>query len=115
MITDEQIEALDACQYDWSCHDKEEKYAFARRVIALAQEVRPLNWRQDGSYWRATCDYGFYELRPVGFFFRVYLNESGSHNILAREVAGLDEAMQIAQSDFAARVLANLKYGGTND
>lgn len=39
MITDEQLEELDTTDYTWSCHDRLVKYVYARRAIALAQQV----------------------------------------------------------------------------
>lgn len=60
MITDEQLEELDTCNFDWGCYDRTEKYAYARRAIALALQVKPLEQPKD--------DYGIIEW-PKGYAF----------------------------------------------
>lgn len=119
MISDEQIKALAVARGFKLTNEtgddlKPYVYEFARDLIALAQQVKPLKWIENTNYWYANSDQGLYQLKPREFNFSVYLcdecNEISA--VIARDVSGLDDAKQIAQADFNKRALENLVHGG---
>lgn len=98
MITDEQILDL-AEQHDDSV------FMFASELIALAQEVKPLEFErdEDGDYV-AVSAFGRYVIY-LSFTQRTYQYNNTRYNTL-------DEAIESAQQDYRHRVLSCLVNGG---
>lgn len=109
-ITDEQIrEIFNSHKVNLSTPDINPAiYDAARDLIALAQEVRPLEWVDN----YAKTPFGQYEIdfyddeHSAGFFFKTELFED---DFLHQTE---EEAQKAAQADFNRRVLANLVHGG---
>lgn len=111
MITDEQLEELDTTTYDWSCHDRAEKYAYARRAIALAVQVKPLDFKSDdhGSKFALTS-YGEYWIYPPERAHEGWLSVTPSGT--EAEYSSEQYAVEIAQDIHKAKILKELLYRG---
>lgn len=107
MITD--IELLEnwPSRSDMDINDK--KIWFARQVIRMAQEVRPLVF-EPSIYNVLFCRtaFGLYEVHPENEGWLFYLDGYSDCGYLQTEA----EAIAAAQADFNRRVLANLLHGG---
>ena len=84
-------------------------YEFARDMIALAQEVRPLVFAQSGvSSKTANTNYGPYSICNFIDELRAAFPEDKYY---ARKFESEAEAIAAAQADFNRRVLENLTHG----
>lgn len=80
-------------------------YEFARDIIALAQEVRPLVWVSCGSDEIHALKNNF-KIRKFKDRFSLYYRTT-----LFGRYPTIDEAKSAAQADFNRRVLENLVHG----
>lgn len=88
-------------------------YDAARELIALAQEVRPLEFIQSGvSSKTANTNYGPYSICNFIDELRAAFPEDKYY---ARKFESEAEAIAAAQADFNRRVLENLTHGVTNE
>lgn len=85
-----------------------------RELIALARQVKPLDWQRRNTGWYAATDFGVYFLDEVGLDYRVKLVEipSNATEIIAHKINGMDNAKEAAQQDYRRRVLSCLANGG---
>lgn len=119
MISDEQIKALALARGFKLTNEtgddlKPYVYEFSRDLIALAQEVKPLEFFYDRKafcFAYADTPFGKYEIDDFDSDFMVSFEQV----CLMQSLETCQEAVAAAQSDFAARTLANLKYGGKDD
>lgn len=122
MITDEQFEACRIAanesykrykssvrgqmitpEDDWEWH-------FARELIALAQQVKPLEVVTSPSGKHAHTQFGTYWFRAYGDEVRMSLPEE--RNYYGRRYKTETEAIAAAQQDYQRRVLSCLVHGG---
>lgn len=104
MITDKELlETWPSCS-DMDINDK--KIWFARQVIRMAQEVRPLVFERD-EYGDLVCRTGckIYEI----------LNLSEGFGYAGRLYKIEEKAIAAAQDDFTRITLSNLVHGGKNE
>lgn len=87
-------------------------YEFARDIIKLAQEVRPLEFIQSGvSSKTANTNYGPYSICNFNFIDELRA-ASPEDKYYARKFESEAEAIAAAQADFNRRVLENLVHLG---
>lgn len=113
MITDDQLEELDTCKVDWGCYDRTEKYAYARRAIALALQVKPLDFKSDdhGSKFARTS-YGEYWIYPPERAHEGWLSVTPSGT--EAEHSSEEYAIKVAQDIHKEKILRELVHGGNN-
>lgn len=87
---------------------------FARDVITLAQQVKPLEWHRRDTGWYASTPFGTYFLDEIDFDYNVKLVETptGSTEIVGRRINGMDDAKEVAQQDYQRRIWECLAFGG---
>lgn len=120
-ITDEQIAniatlkaehiRIDNAEVAYFGYSPESIYRFARELISLAQEVEPLKFvKYNERHLKATFKTGYYEILTIanGAAYNIWLN--GVHLLMSHH--SVENAIEAAQQDYAARVKSELKYGG---
>ena len=116
MITDEQIKQLAvSCGFKLTNETGDDLkpyvYAFARRLIAMAHEVKPLEWRYDRKAFYFAYAYtsvGKYEIDDFDSSFMV----SFGYVCIAQNMKTDADAISAANADFKQRVLGCLVHGG---
>lgn len=114
MITDEQIAELIA-NYEAPAHiwkddvvfSREYAFEFARELIALAQQVKPMEWVLQDRFYHAVRQNYKVSAEPTRIGYSVYCRGG----LLGRAMSVTD-AKQLAQDDLKKRVLGNLVHGG---
>lgn len=110
MITDKELlETWPSCS-DMDINDK--KIWFARQVIRMAQEVRPLVFGRKHTVLRSQTSFGEYTIYyynpDEGYVIELSSSEEEIGDVYETEA----EAIAAAQADFNRRVLENLTHGG---
>lgn len=114
MINDEQIAELIA-NYEAPAHiwkddvvfSREYAFEFARELIALAQQVKPMEWVLQDRFYHAVRQNYKVSAEPTRIGYSVYYRGG----LLGRAMSVTD-AKQLAQDDLKKRVLGNLVHGG---
>jgi hypothetical protein len=110
-ITDENIrEIFKSHKVNLSTPDINQAiYDAARDLIALAQEVRPLEFVQTAATQKGVVtNYGIYKIIQL---INVVAAKFPNDTYFDRHFSSEAEAMRAAQADFNRRVLANLVHG----
>lgn len=122
-ITDEQVLQLAGKYEKFENGIDMEDFTFSRagliqlchELIALAQEVEPLVWHQNGQsmWWAKAFPMGYYSVTQSGndVWYTQYRHNKFFIDINTNKMT-LDEAKEAAQQDYAVRVKSGLKYGG---
>lgn len=111
MITDEQIRQL---QRKWvyvlygNENDVHGLIPFARELIALAQQVKPLEFKQHGHRIYATTNFGDYFVEETMEGHAYEFESDESELVYDTE----EEAIEAANEDYQRRVLSCLVNGG---
>lgn len=126
MITDEQIAELIA-NYEAPAHiwkndvtfAREYAFEFARSLVALAQQVRPLEFKRDGDGdLVAHCSYGVYLIFNGSVQFQLFVGSELPGHIDFDKTAPFSSeqyAIEIAQDIHKAKILRELVHGGESD
>ena len=119
MITDEQLDLLyEKHSNKYGEQSIPEWYAFCRELIALAQEVKPLEFEsdEDGDYvafsaFSSDEDGDYVAVSAFGRHF-LYLSFTGkTYQYNNTRYNTLDEAIEAANADYRRRVLSCLVWG----
>lgn len=126
MISDEQIKALAVARGFKLTNEtgddlKPYVYEFARDLIALAQQIKPLEFVECSiqyrdlpvAYLKAETPLGNYTIHKYKYFFAANYFYSGPGNG-GKSVAAEATAIEAANEDYRKRALSNLVHGGTN-
>lgn len=117
MITDEMICEL----WSWSATREAEQtatmqqHAFAYKLIALAQEVRPLPFTKEQGVYFLNTDFGQYHVSHSGGdwkWYALFMNNNFPYERTSYQGFETEtEAIAAAQADFNRRVISNLLHG----
>lgn len=80
----------------------------ARTLIALAQQIKPLEFEKAGYWVKADCSFGRYVVSDEAGIWQIFLNG----NVFECEYINKAEAIAAANEDYRKRVLSCLVHGG---
>lgn len=89
-------------------------YEAARDLIALAQEVPPLFWRDRAGYHDAFAPNSLYRVAPTdGKFSLIFITgDAAVSKVVAYGLWSVEEAETFADEHNRKRIVSQLKYGG---